>query len=69
MVQVTNSSTISGYEYDAERKILTVNFTKGTTYRYFDVPVEVYDGMTKAESIGKYFHGNIKKFYRAEPEK
>jgi hypothetical protein len=54
------SSSISGYQYDSGAQELLVLFTNGTLYSYSGVPLEVFDELRKAESIGGYFHAKIK---------
>lgn len=51
------SSTISEINYDG--KLLTVTFNNGREYVYEGVPANIYEGFSKAESKGKYFHENI----------
>ena len=55
------SSTISEINYDG--KLLTVTFNNGREYVYEGVPVNIYEGFSKAESKGKYFHENINHRY------
>jgi hypothetical protein len=54
------SSLLSRAEWDPEFKILTVFFRSGMPYEYIEVPEEVWDEFTKAESAGKYFHSSIR---------
>lgn len=58
----TNSSQIEGTNYDFNHKILTVRFKTGT-YEYYQVPVEKWEGLKKAESAGKYINSDIKPNY------
>lgn len=51
---------VSSVEYDAETHELLVTFTNGKTYRYLNIPVEVYDRFIGAESKGEFFNDNIK---------
>ncbi len=60
--QVT-SSTIDSIGYDAELKILEIQFKRGAIYQYFNVPFEVYKELVTAKSIGSYFMKNINKKY------
>ncbi len=39
---------------------MDIQFTNGATYRYKDVPEEVFDELLKAESVGKFFFSKIK---------
>ena len=58
-----DSSTIHTIEYYPEIQLLEVEFKRGTSYRYFDVPKDVYDDLMKAKSIGSFFNKNIAKKY------
>lgn len=52
----TTSSMLRSCEYDTESKELIVTFNGGRTYVYEDVDKGIYDGLTAAESPGKYFN-------------
>lgn len=57
------SSRILKMSYIKSKKLLTITFNSGATYEYHDVPTEVIDGITQADSLGKYFDKNIKGIY------
>ena len=59
-----NSSNIKSVDWDA--KTLEVDFHRGATYRYSEVPEEVFNQLINAQSVGKYFNGNIAKHYSSE---
>jgi hypothetical protein len=69
------SSTICAVDYDGDK--LTLKFKSGGIYDYPDVPKELHDRMMAVhdagESIGKFFHANIRDVYshkkREESEK
>jgi hypothetical protein len=54
------SSVMTFVKYDDEARELDITFTSGKTYRYREVPVEIYDGLLEAESKGEFFNDNIK---------
>lgn len=54
------SSAIQAVAYDVEDKTLTVRFKQGAEYDYYDVPKEKFEGLLKAESVGKYFNKYIR---------
>ena len=54
------SSTIKSVEYDDDARELDITFTSGKTYRYFNVPLEIYAEFLDAGSRGKFFNDNIK---------
>lgn len=57
------SSRILKMSYIKSKRLLTITFNSGATYEYYDVPTEVIDGITHADSLGKYFDKNIKGIY------
>jgi len=67
-MHTTRSSLLSSYGYDEAKSELIITFLKGGTYRYQEVPKEVFQAMENAESIGKYFLANVKNNYSFEKE-
>jgi KTSC domain-containing protein len=61
--QQVESSMLRGVGYDSETRTLEIEFTSGQVYEYHDVPPEVYAGLLRAESLGQYFHENIRDAY------
>lgn len=59
--QSVTSSNLASIGYDAENKILEVEFNHGGVYQYFGVPENVYEELMNASSHGQYFDRNIKK--------
>ena len=57
------SSRILKMSYIKSKKLLTITFNSGAIYEYYDVPMEVTDGIIQANSLGKYFDKNIKGIY------
>lgn len=57
------SSRILKMSYIKSKKLLTITFNNGSIYEYYDVPMEVTDGIIQADSLGKYFDKNIKGIY------
>ena len=57
------SSNIASVGYDAEKKILEIEFYHGAVYQYFDVPEKVYEELMIAPSQGAYFAHEIKQKY------
>jgi hypothetical protein len=54
------SSAISDVYYDEGNAALDITFTSRKTYRYKDVPPEIYVALIDAESKGAFFNENIK---------
>ncbi len=64
-----NSTSIAEIGYHAPLQVLEIAFRSGAVYRYRAVPMEIYKGLMKAESKGRYFTQNIRnrfKFHRTE---
>ena len=62
------SSNIKSIGYEPGNKQLDVEFSNGTLYSYVGVPRKAYEEMSKAESVGRYFHAKIKPFYKHEKQ-
>jgi len=58
-----SSSNIASVGYDETSRTLYVQFLKGSTYSYSNVPSSVYRCLMNAPSKGKYFAANIKNSY------
>ena len=59
-MQSVSSSNLAAVGYDEETQTLRVTFKKGPTYDYRGVPPKVYEQLMSAESVGQYFHSNIR---------
>lgn len=60
--EYVESSMITSIGY--ENSVLEIEFkSNGQVWQYFDVPEYVFHEMRTADSIGKYFHSNIKGHY------
>jgi len=57
------STAIASIDYDEYEEILTVRFTDGSVYTYWNVPQEVYGEFLYASSAGTYFNANIRDNY------
>jgi hypothetical protein len=55
-----SSSMMTRLNYDDSTSELDITFIGGKTYRYFEVPPEIYEGLMDSESKGEYFNQNIK---------
>lgn len=60
------STLIHSYGYDPATKELRINFHKGGTYGYADVPQAAFEDFVRAPSKGKHFLANIKGAYTFE---
>lgn len=59
-MQSVSSSNLVSVGYDEDSKTLRVVFKNGSTYDYSSVPQRTYEDLLNAESIGSYFHNNIR---------
>lgn len=57
---VVESTTLTTVAYDADRQHLQIEFRDRTTYRYFNVPTDVYETLLRAPSKGSYFNRVIR---------
>ena len=57
------SSNLKKVRYDEENHLLDIMFKENRVYRYFGVPLSVFQGLLIASSKGKYHHRYIKDNY------
>ena len=60
ILETVDSEVIHAVGYDPEISLLEIVFNDGRIYQYRGVPREVFDGLKKAESKGRYFQDNIR---------
>ena len=60
------SSTIATLGYSEASATLEIEFKRGAVYRFFTVPLAVYEGLQTASSKGRFFNGNIRDRYPFE---
>ena len=58
------SSLLASLAYDHHRAILQLEFACGAVYQYFDVPVQSYQELLQAPSLGAYFNRHIRSLFR-----
>ena len=54
-----DSSMISAFGYDEAEGVLEVAFHRSGVYRYYDVPLHVFEGLRDASSKGSYMQAVI----------
>jgi hypothetical protein len=59
-----SSNSILSVGYEAETRILEIEFNSGDVYQYYNAPEGEYLGLMNAESHGKYFSTHIKNAYQ-----
>jgi hypothetical protein len=57
---------IASFEFHQNRNNLEVKFKDGTTFRYLNVPYEIYTGLLKEKPLEEYFYNAIHHDYRRE---
>jgi len=55
-----NSEVLRSVGYDPDQRILEIEFVSGSTYRYFDVPDDLYVALMAADSHGELFSARIR---------
>jgi len=61
-----SSTLIESGEYFPDQRRLIINFVRGGSYQYFNVPPEDYHSMVNAPSVGKAFNSTIRGNYDFE---
>jgi hypothetical protein len=64
--KAVESSLFTSAAYRPYARQLYLRFHDAKIYRYFDVPVEVYEAFLAAESKGRYFSRHIRNVFRYE---
>lgn len=59
-----NSTNIARLQYNMETLALDVEFRSGKTYRYHEVPYDIFNAFIAAPSPGKFLNSTIKGVYR-----
>jgi len=59
----SNSSIITKITYSENEEIMEVTFVNNQVYSYRGVPIQVWEAALSTESIGKFFHSEIKGKY------
>ncbi len=63
-VETPESSNIARFSFDEDSGTLFIEFKKGGTYQYFDVPQGIVEQFKVASSKGQYFAQSIKGVFR-----
>jgi hypothetical protein len=65
MIPVT-SSNVEAIGYDETNQHLYIQFLNNTVYVYKGVPINEFNGLKNAPSIGAYIHRNIRNLFPYE---
>jgi hypothetical protein len=60
------SKAVKALFYDDGTRTLDVEFASSSTYRYFDVPRDVYEWLLRVDSKGTFVNRLVKEKYRYE---
>lgn len=63
-IETPESSNIARFTYDEASSVLVVEFLKGGTYNYYDIPQAIFEQMKAASSKGQFLAQNVKGVYR-----
>jgi len=63
-IESPESSNIARFGYDENSQILSVEFSSGVIYNYYDVPQPVFEQMKATASKGQFISQNLKGIYR-----
>lgn len=58
--EAVSSEALLSVGYDAEQRILEVEFAGGGVYRYFEVPLELYVDLMTSASKGDFFANHVR---------
>ena len=56
-------SPVQSIGYEAQAKILKVNYKSGSIYIYFEVPGQIFKTLLMTHNIGKYLNSHIRGNY------
>lgn len=59
-IVAVESSTLAAGGYDADRKLLALQFHSQAVYHYFGVPAAVHQSLLNAPSKGTFFNQSIR---------
>ena len=65
-IDCSNSSHITGLNYDTDTEILTIDYNTGVSYNFVDVPARVVTGLELADSKGKYLNQCVYGFFQSQ---
>ena len=60
---IPNSQVFEGASYQGETKTLTLRFTKGIIYEYYNVSRKTFVTFMKVDNKGEFFNEHIRTYY------
>lgn len=68
LIEVTDSSALSGYAYDPAQQLLHIQFKRGgPVYPHYGVPQSIVTGLEAAPSKGRFVSENIRGKFSSKP--
>ncbi|MBV9155909.1 MAG: KTSC domain-containing protein [Acidobacteriaceae bacterium] len=61
--RAVDSTTMRSVGYQAQDRVLEIEFDSGAVYQYLGVPARIYEQLLRAESKGRYFNSEIRESY------
>ena len=58
--ELVQSSSLASVGYNHDFQMLEIEFVHGGIYRYYKVPVSVYEALMNAPSKGSYYHDHVR---------
>ena len=62
-----DSTTLAWVGYSPNQGVLELGFRTGKAYVYFEVPLQIYLELLRADSKGRYFNLHIRNHFRVQP--
>lgn len=59
-----NSSHIARLKYNPDTAELDIEFRNGKTYRYYELPYDIFNAFVAAPSAGKFLNSTIRGVYK-----
>ena len=66
VIRHSPSTNIAQITYDTETQTLTIQFAKGGSYEYYEVPEDAARGFESAFSTTKYFNSFIENVFPSQ---
>jgi hypothetical protein len=63
LTQSFSSTAIARGSYDTDSETLELSFVSGRSYTHENVPLDIWEGLCTARSVGNYFATQIKDRY------
>lgn len=58
-----DASQLVSVGYDNETESMYIEFKQGLVYKYFEVPVNVFNNLKNSSSPGRFFMSSVRQYY------